>query len=218
MERLVTEFKTDDFSPRLLAVVGDYFVKRAAEERASACFNRLIQFFPRSPFMDWALVGLGQMAYQSKDYETAQKRFTQAIDEYPGAKYGEAQMGLARVLFDTGKLEEAEKLLKSMYGDKSVSKEVMAEVTWLMGEIRFKQKTLPDAFNYFQQLYLRFAAFPKWMARGYIRAGETKEALGKMTDAIDIYREAANDPRRSEKLKSEPDFLRVKDRLRNLGG
>ncbi len=217
MEKLVTEFKTDDYSPRLLAVVGDYFVKRGSEERASSCFNRLIQFFPQSPYMDWALVGLGQMAYQSKDHETALKRFTQAIDEYPGAKYGEAQIGKARVLFDTEKLEESEKLLKEMFGDKSVSKESKAEVTWLLGEIRYKQKTLPDAYNYFQRLYLSFAAFPQWMAKGYLRAGETKEALGKGTDAIDIYREAVNTPLKAAKMKNEPDFQKVKDRLRSLG-
>lgn len=217
MEQLASDFKTDDYSPRLLAIVGDYFVKLGAEERASACFNRLLQFFPQSPFMDWALVGLGQMAYKSKDYDTALKRFTQAIDEYPGAKYGEAQIGKAKVLFETDKLDEAEKVLKEMYGDKSVPKEVMAEVTWMMGEIRFKQKTLPDAFNYFSQLYLRFAAFPKWMAKGFIRAGETKEALGKMTDAVDVYKAAVDNPKTAEKLKSEPDFLKVKDRLRALG-
>ena len=217
MEQLVTEFKTDDYSPRLLAIVGDYFVKRGSEERASSSFNRLIQFFPQSPYMDWALVGLGHMAYKAKDFETALKRFVQAMDEYPGAKYGEAQIGKARVLFETEKLEDAEKLMKEMYGDKSVSKEVMAEVAWLMGEIRFKQKSLPDAYNYFQQLYLRFKAFPRWMAKGYLRAGETKEALGKGTDAVDIYREAVNDPKTAGKLKNEPDFQKVRERLRVLG-
>ena len=217
MERLASEFKPDDYSPRLLAVVGEYFAKRSSEERASACFNRLRQFFPQSMFMDWALVGLGQMAYQSKDYEAAQKHFQKAIDEFPGAKYGEAQIGLARVLFDTGKLEDSEKLLKEMFGDKAVSKDVKAEVTWLLGEIRYQQKALPDAFNYFQRLYLSFAAFPQWMAKGYLRAGETKEALAKMTDAVDIYRDAVNDPRKAEKLKGQPDFQKVKDRLRNLG-
>ncbi|MDB6071615.1 MAG: hypothetical protein JWL81_2786, partial [Verrucomicrobiales bacterium] len=218
MEKLVTEFKTDDFSPRLLAVVGEYFVKRGSEERASSCFNRLIQFFPQSPYMDWALVGLGQMAYKSKDTETALKRFNQAMNDYPGARYGEAQIGLARVLFDTDKIEDCEKLLKEMFGDKQISKEVKAEVTWLLGEIRFKQKALEDAFNYFQRLYLSFAAFPQWSAKGYLRAGETKEALGKGTDAVDVYKDAVNDPRKAEKMKSEPDFQKVKDRLRSLGG
>jgi hypothetical protein len=56
------------------------------------------------------------------------------------------------------------------------------------------------------------------MAKGYLRAGETKEALGKGTDAVDIYRDAVNDARKAAKMKNEPDFQKVKDRLRNLGG
>jgi len=215
MEKLATEFKTDDFSPRLLAVIGEYFMKRGLEERASANFNRLIQFFPQSPYLDWAYSGLGQMAYKSKDLDAALKNFTKAAEEFPGAKYGEAQIGLARVLFDTGKLEDAEKILKGMFGDKSTAKEVKAEVNWLLGEIRFKQKNLPDAFNYFQRLYLSFGAYPDWAAKGYLRAGEMKEALGKGTDAIDIYKAAVL---KTEKLKAEPDFQKVKDRLRTLGG
>ncbi len=215
MEKLATEFKTDDFSPRLLAVIGEYFVKRDLEERASANFNRLIQFFPQSPYLDWAYTGLGQMAYQSKDYEAALKNFTKATEEFPGAKYGEAQIGLARVHFETEKLEDAEKILKSMFGDKSVAKEVKAEVNWLLGEIRFKQKNLPDAFNYFQRLYLSFGAYPSWAAKGYLRAGEMKEALGKGTDAINIYKDAIL---KADKFKAEPDFQKAKDRLRNLGG
>jgi TolA-binding protein len=217
-EKLVTDFKTDDLSPKLLAMVGEYFVKQDAQERASACFNRLIQFFPQSPYMDWALVGLGQMAYKSKEYEGALKRFNQAVEDFPGGKYGEAQMGLARVLFDTDKLEACEKLLKELIGDKSVPKEVKAEVTWLLGEVRFKQKALPDAFNFFQRLYLSFSAYPQWMAKGYLRAGEMKEQLGKGSDAIDVYKHGINDPKRAEKMKNEPDFLKVKDRVRLLGG
>uniref|UniRef100_UPI0013D0E6D3 hypothetical protein n=1 Tax=Klebsiella aerogenes TaxID=548 RepID=UPI0013D0E6D3 len=68
------------------------------------------------------------------------------------------------------------------------------------------QKLLPDAFNYFQRLYLSFKAFPVWVAKGYLRAGEMKEALGKGTDAIAVYKEATENVRVSAKLQNEPDF------------
>ena len=218
MEKLVTDFKTDDFSPKLLAKVGDYFIQRGDEERAASCFNRLLQFFPQSVYMDWALTGLGKLAYEAKDFETAQKRYTQAVEEHPGAKYAEARIGLARVLFETDQVPASEKLATELFGDKSVPKQIKAEATWLLGEIRYKQKALPDAFNYFQRLYLSFAAFPEWMARGYLRAGQVKEELGKATDAVEVYKHGVNDPRKAEKLKSEPDFLKVKERLRLLDG
>ena len=129
MEKLVTDFKTDDFSPKLLAKVGDYFIQRGDEERAASCFNRLLQFFPQSVYMDWALTGLGKLAYEAKDFETAQKRYTQAVEEHPGAKYAEARIGLARVLFETDQVPASEKLATELFGDKSVPKQIKAEAT-----------------------------------------------------------------------------------------
>ncbi len=217
MEKLVTEFTADDFSPRLLATAAEYFHVRGADDRSAIYYNRLIQFFPQSPYMDWGLTGLGEIAYRAKDFETALRRFNQAIDEYPGAKYSQAVIGKARVLFDTEKYEECEKMVKEMFGDKSVPKEVMAEATWLMGEIKQKQKLPSDAFNYFQRLYLSFKAFPAWVAKGYLRAGQMKEEMSKATDAVEVYRAAVNDPKVSAKLQGEPDFAKLKERLRLLG-
>lgn len=217
MEQLATGFTPDDLSARLLAVAGDYFLKRGLQEQAAVYFNRLVQFFPQSLFMDWGLVGLGDLAYAEKDYETAERRYTQAIEEYPGSKYGEAMLGRCRVLYESEKYQEAEKSLKEMFGDKHYPPEVKAEVTWLLGEVRFKMKDYAEAFNYFQRLYLSFKKFPNWMARGFLRAGETKEALGKPVDAVEVYRRAVNDEKNASRMAGEPDFEKVKARKRALG-
>lgn len=217
MEKLATDFPPQDLSPRLLATVAEFYLTRGADDRAAAYFNRIIQFFPQSPYMDWGLVGLGQLAYKNGDFENALKKFNQAVNDFPGAKYSEASIGKARVLFDTERYEESEKMLKEMFGDKSVPKDVLAEVNWLLGEIKQKQKLPSDAYNYFQRLYLSFKAFPKWVARGYLRAGMMKEEMGKGTDAVQVYKEAVGDPKVSAKIQNEPDFLKIKERLRALG-
>ncbi len=145
------------------------------------------------------------------------KRYNQAIDEFPGGKYGEAMLGKSRVQYDMEKYEEAEKSLKEMFGDKSYPPEVKAEVTWLLGEIRFKLKDYSEAFNYFQRLYLSFKKFPAWMARGFLRAGETKEALGKSADAVDVYK-SAMEPTNADRMKGQSDLEKVRTRLSALGG
>ena len=90
-------------------------------------------------------------------------------------------------------------------------------MNWLLREIKQKQKLPSDAYNYFQRLYLSFKAFPKWVARGYLRAGMMKEEMGKGTDAVQVYKEAVGDPKISAKIQNEPDFLKIKERLRALG-
>lgn len=217
MKQLVTEFKPADYSSAMLATVGDSFFKEGDKESAANCFNRLIQFFPNSLFLDWAAVGLGDIALAAGDYELALKKYTLATDEYIGSKYGEAILGRSKVQYYTDKLEEAEKALKEVVGDKSYPPESKAEATWLLGEIKFKQKALPEAFNYFQRLYLSFKKLPEWACKGYLRAGETKEALGKFEDAKKEYREATQEPKNAEKFKALPDFQKIQENYRKLG-
>jgi tetratricopeptide (TPR) repeat protein len=218
MKQLLTEFKIDDYSSAMLATIGEKYLKDGDYEGAANCFNRLLLLFPKSLFLDWAAVGLGDIAMAAKepDYAVALKKYTLATDEYPGSKYGEAVLGKARVQFYTDKLEEAEKALKDVVGDKSYPPEAKAEATWLRGEIKFKQKSLGDAYNEFQRLYISFKKFPNWACKGYLRAGETKEALGKFEDAKKVYQEA-QDEKNTEKFKGLPDFEALKAAYRKLG-
>lgn len=216
MERLVTEFTPDDFSPRILAVAGDYYLGRGLEDNAAACFNRLVQFYPQSMFVDWGSVGLGELALKDGDAELALKRFSAAIDEFPGMKYGEALLGKGRALYQLGQYNEAEKTLKEVFEDRTYPVEVKAEVTALLGEVRFQLKDYAGAFQYFQRLYLSFKT-PKWLVRGYLRAGEMKEAMGKPADALEVYREARDTPRIREKIRNEPEYPKIEERLRILG-
>ncbi len=216
MKQLVTEFKPADYSSAMLAQVGDSFYKEGDKESAAACFNRLLQFFPNSLFLDWACVGLGDIASDAKDYENALKRYTLATDEHIGSKYGEATLGKARVQYLTDKLEEAKETLKGVIGDKSYPPESKAEALWITGECKFKQKALPDAYNDFQKMFLSYQKFPKWACKGYLRAGETKEALGKFEDAKAVYREALETPKNIEKFKGLEDYEKIKARLKAI--
>ena len=113
-------------------------------------------------------------------------------------------------------LEEAKDSLKGVISDKSYPPEAKAEATLLMGEIKFKQKALADAYLNFERLYLSFRKFPAWSCKGYLRAGETKEAMGKFEDAKAVYREAVDNPKNIEKFKGLEDFEKIKARLKAI--
>jgi TolA-binding protein len=218
MKKLAAEFKVADYSSAMLAAIGDKYMKDGDLEGATNCFNRLLLLFPKSLYLDWAAVGLGDIAMAGKtpDLPLALKNYTKATDDYPGSKFGEAVLGKARVQFYMEKLDEAEKSLKGVISEKTYPPEAKAEATWLLGEIKFKQKVLPDAYMDFQRLYLSFKKFPQWAAKGYLRAGETKEALGKFADAKAVYREAIEDPKNAEKFKGQPDFEKIKTNYQKL--
>jgi tetratricopeptide (TPR) repeat protein len=227
-KQLLNDFKLDDYSSAMLALVGDKYYREGDKEYAARCFNRLIQFFPNSLFLDWAAVGLGDLALeaakdskgdvdpQSPQLERALKLYTRALDEFPGAKYGEAVMGRARIQYHTDKLEEAQTAFKEIVGDKYYPPETKAEATYYLGEILFKQKAYPDAFNMFQRLYLSFKKSAFWSCRGYLRAGETKVAMNKGLDARAVYKEAIEDPKNAERFKDLEDFRKIKENYNKL--
>ena len=220
-KQLTKDYKIEDYSSAMLALLGDKAVHDGDKTYAAQCFNYLLQFFPTSLFLDWAAVGLGDIALaaatkssgevdtQSPQVEEALKLYTRAIDEFPGSKYGEAMMGRARVQYYTDKLEEADKAFKDIVGDKSYPPETKAEATYYLGEILFRQKNYETAYNMFQRLYVSFKKFPKWTCKGYLRAGQTKKALGKHTDAEAVFDEAL-DPKNAEKFKGLQDYEAIK--------
>ena len=227
-KQLINDFKLEDYSSAMLGLVGDKYFKDGDKDYATRCFNRLLQFFPNSLFLDWAAVGLADIALaaatdatgkvdpQSPQIEKALKLYTRALDEFPGAKYGEAVMGRAKVQYFTDKLEEAQKAFKDIVGDKSYPPETKAEATYYLGEILHKQKALPDAFNMFQRLYLSFKKSAYWSCKGYLRAGETKIDLNKGLDAREVFKEAVEDPKNAERFKGLKDFETIKTKYRNL--
>lgn len=221
-KQLINDYKPDDYSSAMLAMIGDKYYKDGDKEFAKRCFNRLNSGFPNSLFLDWAAVGLGDIAVaaatdsrgtvdpQSPLLQEALKHYTRAVDEFPGAKYGEAVMGRAKVQFYLDKLEEAEGPLKEIAADKNYPLETKAEATWLLGEIKHRQKDYAGAFMYFQRLYISFKKSAFWACRGYLRAGMTKQDLGKHSDAKDVYREAVEVPSNAERFKGLSDFETLK--------
>lgn len=234
MAEFVQKEKAENLSSALLANVGDYLMQKGGaenKEKAASYYNRLLQFFPQSLFLDYGAVGLGQIALADEDYKTAYRRFTQAIDEFPGGKYGEAQLGKARCLVrftseaDLAEIkktrEEAltsvEDILKEIIGDKSFPPETKAEAWYMTGVVKNELKDYASAFNAFQRLYLSFGKFPEWMAKGYLEAGMAKEKAGKSPEALDVYQEAQTE-RIAAKIKDTPEYKKLVERFKALSG
>ena len=58
-------------SPLLLGEVGDYLLREEKFDQAAGFYQRLLDDFPKSQMVDFAYNGLGEIAYQKKDYAQA---------------------------------------------------------------------------------------------------------------------------------------------------
>ena len=81
---IANRFKPEDLSPVLLAQVGDFLYARGKKDRALTLYARLKDEYPKSDYVDYAYVGLGNAAIEAKKFPEALQLFTDAVDKYSG--------------------------------------------------------------------------------------------------------------------------------------
>lgn len=216
MDELGQKVNPDDLSSTLLAFVGDHLRKRGVNEKATVCYNGLINRFPKSDYVDFGLVGLGDIAFEQKDYPGAEKLYARARDEMPGMKYPNALMGVAKAQFMQGNYKDPEKPLVEIVGTKEWKGELTAEALFWLGECAFAQKNYPVAVNYYQRIFLSFGKFTDWAIKGYNQAAECFKAMGEPDKAKNHLIEA-RDFLKKRKMETSPQMQSVKDQAGKLG-
>lgn len=216
MDELGQKSNPDDLSSTLLAYVGEHLRKRGVVDKAVQCYNQLLQSFPKSDFVDFGLVGLGDIAFEQKDYPKAEKSYARARDEMPGMKYPNALMGVAKSQYMQGNYKDPVKPLTEIVGTKEWKGELTAEALYWLGECEFAQKNFAVAANYYQRIFLSFGKFSEWSVKGYMQAAECFKAMGE-PDKARKHLEEARDYVKKRKLETGPLMQQVKDQAAKLG-
>ena len=207
------DMPADQMSAALLAVAGESLYKAGEIERATPFFNALLERFPLSDYRDYAYVGLGNIALDRADAETALNFYDDAIKKAAAAhRQREATVGQARSLFALGKLDKAAKLFELIAGAKEWRGEATALSLYYLGEIAVKQGDLPKGIAFYQRVFVSQVRYTEWVAKSYIASGKAFEDLGKKPEAAATYREML----RNEKLKDRPELSTARTRLQAL--
>jgi TolA-binding protein len=211
---IAERFKPEDLSPVLLAVIGDFLLQKGEAPRAAALFERLKENFPKSDYLDYAYVGLGEIEFARKDYTKALELFTDALDKITASmKTKEATIGKAKTLLELGKYEESKKLFEQVASIREWRGESTAFAIYSLGEIEARQNRLPEAIAHFRRVFVAYQKFLPWVAKAYIRAADSFEKMGKRQDAIENLREML----RNERLEKFPEQQEARRRLQQWG-
>ena len=212
--QLAREFKPEDLSPLLLGKVGDYLLREEKFEQAAGFYQRLLDDFPKSQMVDFACNGLGEIAYQKKDYARALRVFTDGTEKIAAAqKLKEISLGRARALLALGKLDEAQTAFEQVASVREWRGEATACSVYSLGQIAVKRGKWAEAVAYFQRVYVGYQKFLPWVAKAYIASGESFEKLGQIQEATNTYRELL----RNEKLSDFNEATEARKRLDALG-
>lgn len=198
----------------LLGRAGDYLLGKQQLDGAAKFYQRLADEFPKSENLDFAYNGLGEIAFQKKDFNRALHYFSDGTDKIAASqKLKDLTVGKAKTLLALGRLEEAKKVFEQIASVREWRGEVTAFSVYSLGEIAAKREQWAQANAYFQRVYVGYQKFLPWVAKAYIRSGETFEKLGKKEEAANTYREML----RNEKLTAFSEAEEARKRLQALG-
>ena len=212
--RIAQEFKPDELSPVLLGRAGDYLLGKQKLDQAATFYQRLLDEYPRSENVDYGYNGLGEIAFQKHDLPKALRYFTDGTEKIAASqKLKDLTVGRAKTLLAADKLDEAKKTFEQVASVREWRGESTAFSVFSLGEIEAKRGRWPEANAYFQRVYVAYQKFLPWVAKAYMRSGESFEKMGKTQEAINTYRELL----RNERLSSFAEAAEARQRLQALG-
>ncbi len=212
--QIAQESKPEDLSPLLLGEAGDYLLGKGKFEAASAFYQRLLDDFPKSPMVDFGFHGMGEIAYQKKDYPKALRYFTDGTEKIAAAqKLKDLSVGRAKTLLALGKLDEAQKAFEQVASVREWRGEATAFSVYSLGQIAAQRGKWAEANAYYQRVYVGYQKFLTWVAKAYLGSGESFEKLGKTQEAGNTYRELL----RNQKLANFTEAIEARKRLEALG-
>lgn len=164
--------------------------------------------------IDFAYNGLGEIAFQKKDYLRALQLFNYGTEKIAAAqKLKDLTVGRAKTLLALGKLDEAEKAFAEIAAVREWRGEATAFSIYSLGQIAAKRGHWAEANAYFQRVYVGYQKFLPWVAKAYIASGDSFEKLGKKREATNTYRELLG----NEKLAHSPEASEARRRLEDPG-
>ncbi len=209
----VADFKPEDLSPPLLGVAGDYLLDAGELDHAAALYKYLLDYYPKSPFIDFAYAGLGEVAYEKGEYDKALTYFNDGTQKIaPNSKLAALTLGRAKAMLALNRDDEAKPIFELVAQTREWRGEPTAESVFSLGEIQRKKGNWAEANAFYQRVFVTYRKFTKWVAKSYLQSAEMFVKLGKNQEAMKTLSEMLRD----EKLAQLPEAATARERLKQL--
>jgi len=203
-----------EMSARVLADVADSLRENGQFKQAEECYRTILFWYPRSMLKDRSYAGLGLLAVQQNQPAEALRYFDlferETVESPLWADVLEARANLYR---EQSRFEEAINELERILEIKAARGQPWVEALYAMGEIRMQQNQPRKAIPYFQRIYIMYGRWSDYVAKAYWESGQAFEALNMRNEAVNTYREFANNTH----LKEKPEYGKALERLSQMG-
>jgi TolA-binding protein len=187
--------KPEDLSPLILGQVGDVLLQNSKPDQAMPFYNYLLDNYGNSTPVDYAYAGLGQIAYDQKNYKVAEDYYSKALSRgLASNKLKEITLGEAQSLMALQRYDDARALFEEVASTRAWRGEATALSVYSLGEIQMQKGKFAEANAYFQRVFVAYQKYPDVQAKAYLRSGEAFEQLGMFPQAVNTYNEMLRNP------------------------
>lgn len=155
-----------------------------AIEKASA----VLELYPKSKYVDDALMLLGRAFYYQQDYQKAKRKFEEILTFYPDGDFGEeAKLWLARTDMELKNYDEAETILHQLLTTEKIAKNIAENAQIMLGDLYFNKENYLVAADVYKRATV-IAHNKEIKSRSYMRLGDSYLELKKYPEAIEAFR------------------------------
>ncbi|MCR5184226.1 MAG: tetratricopeptide repeat protein [Opitutales bacterium] len=205
LQSIAITFKPDELSPRILAIVGDYLVRKGKPQDALPFYVYLKDNYRGSTSADFGFYGYGQIMLDQKKYVEAYNAFNDALDSAIAyEKESGIRLGKAIALIEMGpedarKCDIENKNLQYVMARKELdyigaTKEWRGYMTaaslYYKGQLDERENKYDAAIGNYRICYLTWKKYPEFAAKAMLRTGILfEEKKGQRDAAGQIYYE-----------------------------
>jgi TolA-binding protein len=213
MASIYRDFQADQLSAYLLSECGNVALAKGDPAKAGDFYQELIKSFPKSDLLEYAYCGMGNVALAEKKPDQALKWFTEAVEKTSAeAKLADITYGKGRALLELGNLDEANKTLQEVAGNKEWRGEVTAKALLSLGDLENRRGNIAAGIQYYQRVFVAYQRYVSVVSEAYLKAADGFIKLGQLDKAAAHLREMLSKPR----LAATPEAAEARKKLEGL--
>lgn len=174
-------------------------------QRAIEKAYKVLEFYPKSKYVDDALILLGECFYYRREFSKAQRKFEELIELYPESEFiPRARLFMAKTLLGLRKFDEAEQMFREITLDDKFDKELREEAAYELAGLYYEKEEYELAAEEYR-VTSKKSGDKLIKAMSLYRLGECLLKLGKYEEAPKIFKRAVK-ASPNEDFKSQATF------------
>ena len=202
-KKISANYKAEELSPTILAIVGDHMLAKAETKNSEGYFQYIMEHHRSSEYADYGFAGLAEIRLIQKKYKESLDLCAEAIDNgVVMSKEKDIRFTKARALAETQKYDEAKKEFEEIAKTKEWKGETTAGCLYWLGLMEERQGHNAEAVAYYRRTYQAWKKYEVWSAKAYLGAARLfATKLDQKKEAKDIITEMLS----KDRIKDTPE-------------